>query len=165
MSNEEAIKILKEVREEVLAKETELSKQVFENLGIKAIDLAIKALEQTELNPSYNSVKTELKSSEDCVSRQKLLSRIDAERKHLLELKMDGAEHIIVHHARRIIEDMPSVTPTRPHGEWIHFTDDFKDYAACSCCGYGEEGEVLLEDKTPFCPVCGADMREAEDED
>lgn len=47
----------------------------------------------------------------DCISRTELLSRIDAERKHLLELKMDGAEHIIVHHARRIIEDMPSVIP------------------------------------------------------
>ena len=46
MTNEEAIKIFKEVREEVIAKETELSRQVFENLGIKAIDLAIKALEQ-----------------------------------------------------------------------------------------------------------------------
>lgn len=46
MTNEEAIKIFKEVREEVIAKETELSRQVFENLGIKAIDVAIKALEQ-----------------------------------------------------------------------------------------------------------------------
>ncbi len=54
---------------------------------------------------------------EDCISRQKLLSRIDAERKHLLEIKMDGAEHIIVHHARRIIEDMPSVTPSIPDVE------------------------------------------------
>lgn len=48
---------------------------------------------------------------EDCVSRKELLSRIDAERRHLLDIGMDGAEHIIVHHARRIIEDMPSVTP------------------------------------------------------
>ena len=46
MTIEEAIEIFKEVREEVIAKETELSKQVFENLGIKAIDLAIKVLEQ-----------------------------------------------------------------------------------------------------------------------
>lgn len=47
----------------------------------------------------------------ELISRTELLSRIDAERKHLLDLKMDGAEHIIVHHARRIIEDMPSVIP------------------------------------------------------
>lgn len=77
----------------------------------KERDRIIKALEQTELNPSYNGVKSELKPCEDCISRTKLLSRIDAERKHLLDLKMDGAEHIIVHHARRIIEDMPSAIP------------------------------------------------------
>ena len=46
MTIEEAIGIFKEVRAEVLAKETELSKQVFENLGLKAVDLAIKVLEQ-----------------------------------------------------------------------------------------------------------------------
>ena len=68
----------------------------------EVFDLAIKALEQEQ--------------SEDCISRTKLLSRIDAERKHLLDLKMGGAEHIIVHHARRIIEDMPSVTPK---ARWI----------------------------------------------
>ena len=48
---------------------------------------------------------------EDLISRQALLEKIDEERKHLLTIKMDGAEHILVHHARRIIEDMPSVTP------------------------------------------------------
>lgn len=83
-------------------------------LSEKERDRIIQALEQTELNPSYNGVKSELEPCVDCVSRTELLSRIDAERKHLLELKMDGAEHIIVHHARRIIEDMPSVIPKQP---------------------------------------------------
>jgi len=64
---------------------------------VDALEMAIKALEQ---NPC-----------EDCISRTELLSKIDAERKYLLNLKMDGAEHIIVHHARRIIEEMTSVTP------------------------------------------------------
>lgn len=66
---------------------------------VEAFDMAIEALEQ--------------QPCEDCISRTELLSKIDAERKYLLNLKMDGAEHIIVHHARRIIEDMPPVTPQR----------------------------------------------------
>lgn len=53
---------------------------------------------------------------------------------------------------------------SRPKGKWIHWTDDYKDYCTCSECGYGEEGEVLLKDKTPYCPNCGADMRGGEDE-
>lgn len=56
MTNEEAIKIFKEVREEVIAKETELSRQVFENLGIKAIDVAIKALEQARPNGKWKRI-------------------------------------------------------------------------------------------------------------
>lgn len=46
----------------------------------------------------------------------------------------------------------------KPKGKWIHWTDDYKDYCTCSNCLYGEEGEVLLSDKTPYCPVCGAEM-------
>jgi hypothetical protein len=91
MTNEKAIEILEECwRYSRTYKYTDAEIR-------EALEIAIKALEQ--------------QPSEDCISRTELLSRIDAERKHLLDIKMDGAEHVIVHHARRIIEDMPSVTP------------------------------------------------------
>ena len=60
MTNEEAIKIFKEVREEVIAKETELSRQVFENLGIKAIDVAIKALEREVSQEEDNAYREKI---------------------------------------------------------------------------------------------------------
>lgn len=41
--------------------------------------------------------------------------------------------------------------------EWLHWTDDRKDYAMCPNCGYGEEGELLLSNITRFCPCCGAE--------
>ena len=97
---------------------------------------------------------------EDCISRERLLARIDEERKHLLDLKMDGAEHIIVHHARRIIEDMPSVTPQPKKGKWINNPD--ADYGGgffiCSECG------TELYDAWKYCPECGSDNREEADE-
>lgn len=144
----------------------------------------------------------------DCISRTELLSRIDAERKHLLNIKMDGAEHIIVHHARRIIEDMspvtpsynsiktelkpcedcisrsellrhqhiiydddgegykavyvkdikamPSVIPERPKGTWIDirviksFHYDGEPRVRCSRCGNEEEWS------SNYCPNCGS---------
>lgn len=52
----------------------------------------------------------------------------------------------------------------RRKGEWIHWTDDRNDYMKCSECGWGEEGEVSFGDETKFCPNCGADMNEKEDE-
>lgn len=85
----------------------------------------------------------------DCVSRKKLLDRIDAERRHLLDVGMDGAEHILVHHARRIIEDMPSVEPTRPKGKWIPLEGDLKK---CPVCGE----HSLCPSK--FCCSCGAEL-------
>lgn len=71
----------------------------------------------TALTEGATSSDEDQQPCEDTISRTELLTKIDEERKHLLDLKMDGAEHIIVHHARRIIEDMPSVTPQQT--SWI----------------------------------------------
>ena len=43
---------------------------------------------------------------DDYISRKALLAEIDKERDWLLNHNMYAAEHIVVHHARRIIEDM-----------------------------------------------------------
>lgn len=113
----------------------------------EALVVAIKALEQ---NPC-----------EDCISRTELLSKIDAERKYLLNLKMDGAEHIIVHHARRIIEDMPSITPQPKTGQWINIWDkndyDISTQARCNKCK-----QVSNRPLGNFCKWCGAKMEVAE---
>jgi hypothetical protein len=102
------------------------------------------------VTPSYNSVKSELtprtnlaETSQDCISRNELLSRIDAERKHLLDIKMDGAEHVIVHHARRIIEDMPTV---KPQQRWIPVSERLpEDYIHVLCqFTLGGMGECYL---------------------
>lgn len=53
----------------------------------------------------------------------------------------------------------------KPKGKWIHWTDDYKDYCTCSKCGYGEEGELLLKNITPFCPYCGSYNGGREDAD
>ena len=43
-------------------------------------------------------------------------------------------------------------------GRWIWWTDDRKDYAKCSECCFGEEGEMFWSDVTNYCPNCGARM-------
>ena len=64
---------------------------------------AIKALEQTELNPSYNGVKTELKPCEDCISRKEALRH-----RHII-YDDDGVGYSVVRVDE--IEQLPSVTP------------------------------------------------------
>lgn len=103
MSNEEAIKILKEVREEVLAKETELSKQVFENLGIKAIDLAIKAFEQQQ------------EPSEDCISRQVVKEMLTETWTKYMPMELDINLSFVLDK----ISELPPVTPQPKTGHWI----------------------------------------------
>lgn len=45
----------------------------------------------------------------DLISRAEALDAIDCERKLLIERNQLGAEHIVVHHARRQIEELPAV--------------------------------------------------------
>ena len=100
----------------------------------------------------------EEESCEDCISREQTLKAFTE--KCVGECaccKYNGSDNGTAENCK-LIKSMPSVTSTRPKGKWIHWTDDYKDYVTCSCCEYGEEGEVLLSDKTPFCPICGAEM-------
>ena len=111
---------------------------------------------------------------EDCISREMAM-------KECYTIHDDYGERFDVVQLETL-EGLPPVTPANVYikgykdameiheklkvehkGKWIVWTDDRKDYAKCSCCGYGEEGEVLWKDTTKYCPNCGADMRGEEE--
>lgn len=68
-----------------------------------------------------------------------------------------------------IAEAIAKGTPyeERPQGEWIEYQDCYDDtYYTCSHCG---EDWITIEGKPTdnlmnYCPMCGADMREADNE-
>lgn len=119
-------------------------------------------------NEAYQKIMTHCEEQEpcgDCISREALLAKIDEERKYLLALKMDGAEHIVVHHARRIIEDIPSVTPQPKTGRWSEKEVNSEtaimvwQSARCSVCDrYHTTPYMYYFDNYKFCPNCGARM-------
>lgn len=43
--------------------------------------------------------------------------------------------------------------------EWLHRWDESIVWLECSNCGFGSDGEVRMDEDTPFCPMCGCDMR------
>ena len=98
----------------------------------------------------------------DLISREAALAAIDNERNILIEQERLGAEHIVVHHARRLIEDLPAVDAVPiVYGEWTTkrtWMHDGEWY--CSVCDY--EPVVFME--SSYCPNCGAKM-DAGDED
>ncbi len=123
---------------------------------------AINYLKSSGMSDEQIETVVDAFTCEDCISRTELLSRIDAERKYLLDLKMDGAEHILVHHARRIVEDMPSVAPQPKMGHWIWELQDWNKWT-CSVCGWAKRTDVHITLGYKYCPNCGADMRGEEE--
>lgn len=97
------------------------------------------AFEELDFVQPHKKLSVNLNSCEDAISRTELLRRIDAERNHLLDVKMDGAEHIVVHHARRIIEDMPSVTPK---SGWIPVSERLPEEFQCVLVTTGSRVDV-----------------------
>lgn len=55
------------------------------------------------------------------ISKEAALVAIDHEREMLIEQRLLGAEHVVVHHARRLIEDMQTVpaVPLDKLCEWL----------------------------------------------
>ena len=43
------------------------------------------------------------------IDKDAILAAIDKERQILIEQERFGAEHVVVHHARRLIEDAPTI--------------------------------------------------------
>ena len=56
------------------------------------------------------------------------------------------------------VEIQPTIEPERKKGKWLLIDAGYYDYVKCSQCG-----ETLVWGKN-FCPNCGADMREGEQE-
>lgn len=47
-----------------------------------------------------------------------------------------------------------------PTDKWIQKCDDNFDWYECSCCGYGNEGELQERPWFKFCPSCGSRMED-----
>ena len=105
----------------------------------------------------------------DLISREGALAAIDNEREILIEEGRLGAEHVVVHHARRLIEDLPSVIASVDesqiiNGMWIEkevsdaVIDEWQS-ARCSVCKkYHTTPYMYYFDNYNYCPNCGAKM-------
>ena len=153
MTNEEAIKQLKKCKS-------------FHNGSYgTAFDLAIKALEQIELNTSYNGVKTELEPCDDCISRQVVIKHI-CESKECYKDECKGRLYKRCYDLQWIYA-LPPVTPTRPKGKWIILDECANEGVYCSECHKKvfklEFSPTMKWRNFKYCPNCGADMREVEE--
>ena len=99
-------------------------------------------------------------SCEDCISREQTLKAF-AEKcgGECACCKYNGSGYDNAENCK-LIKSIPSVTPTRPKGEWIPMqVSSGRDSWKCSICGRRARGKLI---NLPFCH-CGADMRESEE--
>ena len=101
--------------------------------------------------------------NDDLISRDELLKRIDEEREYLKSRGQFGAEHILVHNFRDLVENAPTVDAIvnmieeRPQAEWRSCKQgDIPITDRCTNCNYEMK---WYKNKHNFCPNCGAKMR------
>lgn len=141
MTNEKAIDILKGIKDGTACLMPNMPED-----GEKAIDMAIRALKQSESNAVELISKQEAINVCECVSNDKRLSA-------------DG--NLGAEECRERIMKLPPIQPKRGH--WIE-ADVCGDTTSweCSCChnwtGLPTGWNVKI--KLWFCPKCTADMRE-----
>jgi len=89
----------------------------------------------------------------DCISRGEVIYNLA----NIARMKArSDAQKSLMGRCIFMIENMPSVEPERPHGEWI-ITSPEPGYieVRCSVCNHTH----MTNHTYDFCPVCGADMR------
>lgn len=152
-------------------------------LGDAGMDMIAQAI--------ANGTPYEERPQGDLISREALLKRVDEERKYLLARGQTGAEHILVHNFRELVEDALTVDadeiykkgyhagffathgePERPQSKWIITAEDSEGIHRIQCpfCGYEKGSDfidyiiVTFEKFPPFCESCGAELRGKEDD-
>ena len=91
----------------------------------------------------------------ELISRQAALAAIDKNRDALLSSGMAGAEHILVHYGRRVIEELPTIDTVK-RGKWNDHTCMNWHGWHCSVCDHETQR------RTKYCPNCGARMEKSE---
>lgn len=128
----------------------------------KAIDMAIKALEQQPCE-------------DECITKAEAINTIHKTIYGFFDIADDDSEEPINDKDKLLltinkaisnaVKALPSVTPQPKMGKWIFvhpLQEDDEGAYMCSCCGIGNWGIDPKVDK--YCFNCGADM-EGEDND
>lgn len=102
-------------------------------------------------------------SNLDFISRFELLAEIDQEHKRHIDSGNYGAEHLMVHSLRRLVEEAPAVDAAPVvHGRWIYKGYITTAYGSIEtgCCSVCGAVDVPIEPYDYYCPHCGARMDE-----
>ena len=107
------------------------------------------------------------------IDGDKLLEAIEKERQYLRSRGLYGAEHILVHNFRNLVEDAPTVEytfeeafqktvceqrlycPERPQGEWGKWV--ISEIRCPKCLEYFDP-DYYSKEELNKCPSCGAKM-------
>ena len=91
-----------------------------------------------------------LKAAIDALTDQRLVDNMDSVNDTML--------HKTKRAAQRILASLPSAQPERKRGKWNRLSDD-----TFHCLECGKTFAVIQgKDYMSFCPSCGSDMREGE---
>lgn len=113
-------------------------------------------MEYRELAEFLEDCKKLLITCDDAVSREAIIAKAKDEAEGMDEPFKSNFAVLV----EGLLDKLPSVTPTRPKGKWIAQENEEMQIVGyyCSNCDMPME----TENKTRFCPNCGADMRGGE---
>lgn len=105
-------------------------------------------------------------NEKDCIYREETLNKINALIAEYIPLMPIG--WTLPLNIAKTINEMPTVTPSRPRGKWIVLREKYEfmggivnESRGCKCSNCNK----VVRFKSVFCPNCGADMRESEDKE
>lgn len=97
-----------------------------------------------------------IEKCEDAISREAVIDGID---RYIEKTQSTSVIDNFISFKELVIKHLPSITPQRPKGKWIH---PYKSDIACECseCHI----QMPITNYYHYCPNCGAEMSEGDAE-
>jgi hypothetical protein len=108
------------------------------------------------LSEAIKVLSERLEPCEDAVSRKAVYEAMIEKGQRSRRYRLGETWELNGTEIREALDTVPSVTPKRKTGKWIH-SDFSHEFLHCSECGRGRHF------CSNFCPNCGADMRQREE--
>lgn len=99
----------------------------------------------------------------DCINREALLKKLQKVSTESWKMKLKCNAETVWNQCIDYVKDAPPVEPERKKGKWIkHYDDLFPEESTIECSECHNHQDITIDDN--YCPNCGADMREVQDE-
>ena len=138
----------------IMQAEEETDRFIFNTIRPYCEEITQQEISKEILSEALTQFFSKPTECDDAISREAVLQKLN---------ELDWQElYLPIHFKEHIIDELPSVTPSRRKGRWIEERNDYGEIQGWHCDKCYEDSGFTTDCKWNYCPSCGAEMESEE---